>query len=497
MKQLATIFIAILVSFTSINIAKAQVNKQDSLALVDFYNSTNGSNWTNNANWLTKEPVSTWNGIILDTNERVSQINLYTNNLTGVLPSSIGNLVGLQSISLHINKIGGSLPSSLGRLTNLNSLDLGENAFTGTIPDSLSKLIYLNALDLDGCSLTGAIPFSIGNLVNLQYLWLQYNLLSDSIPSSIGSLSNLQYLVLQNNQLSGAIPSSIANLSGLQGLFLQDNNFTFDGLELVAGKFPFAQYSPQAPIKLYGAWIPEGGPVGLSVNVGGIPANITYSWYDDSELVATIKGSPFYNATTSGYYNVAVTDSLVPGLTLYSDTLNISTVPIKSIGLQARQTNGQVLLQWQTIGEDNAASFIIQRSTHGASFTDIGTESAVGKGNNSYGFTDKTPVDGLIYYRIKAIDKDGFISYSPTTQLSIVNSQLSIFPIPARERITIKGNDMVQLKVMNSEGKVVLSRELTSETNQDISVAALPAGAYMAVIKTKNGGVSTLRFIKE
>ena len=41
--------------------ARAQGIEQDSLALVAFYNATNGAMWTNNTNWLTG-PLSTWFG---------------------------------------------------------------------------------------------------------------------------------------------------------------------------------------------------------------------------------------------------------------------------------------------------------------------------------------------------------------------------------------------------------------------------------------------------
>ena len=35
----------------------------DSLALVALYNSTNGKDWTNNANWLSDKPIYSWYGI--------------------------------------------------------------------------------------------------------------------------------------------------------------------------------------------------------------------------------------------------------------------------------------------------------------------------------------------------------------------------------------------------------------------------------------------------
>ena len=474
-------------------------NANDSLALVDFYNSTNGANWKNNTNWLTTAPLSTWNGITLDTGGRVSQINLYVNNLTGTLPNSIGNLTHLTSISLHINAIGGNIPGSIGNLTNLIYLDLGENKFVGTIPDSLASLTNLTQLDLDGNQLIGSIPSWIGNFTSLQDLWLQYNSFSDSIPSSIGNLTGLQYLVLQNNQLSGPIPASFSNLNNLQGLFLQNNNFTFDGMELIATKFPFAQYAPQAPIPLYHVTlIGNSDETILWVSVGGTQIKNTYNWYNTSGNVATINRDSSYVPLISDYYYVQVTDSLVRGLILHSDTLQVyTTVPIKAINLQAKETNGQVMLGWQTIDEINTASFTIQHSTNGTTFTDIATKVAVGSGNNSYSLVDKSPVDGINYYRIKAIYKNGSATYSSSVQISIVNYKLSIYPNPSKGKVTIVGNHISSVKVLDNLGREVNIITLHGANNPSISVGSLSAGIYYLHVKTTNGYENVVKLIKE
>src|SRR4051812_37330984 len=135
------------------------VNKQDSLALVDLYNSTNGPNWYDHTNWLTKKAVKSWSGITV-TGTRVTYVGLEDNNLSGQLPASLGNLVNLQTLELDFNGLNGSIPTSLGTLKNLTGLNLERN------------------------QLSGNIPSSIGNLVNLQYfLQLDHNQLSGSIPS--------------------------------------------------------------------------------------------------------------------------------------------------------------------------------------------------------------------------------------------------------------------------------------------------------------------------
>src|SRR4029079_8428579 len=82
------------------NTVNAQVNVQDSLALVDFYNSTDGPHWSNKTNWLTSNPVSTWSGVTVANNAVVHNaivfIRLNQRGLKGSIPSSLGNITSLQ-----------------------------------------------------------------------------------------------------------------------------------------------------------------------------------------------------------------------------------------------------------------------------------------------------------------------------------------------------------------------------------------------------------------
>jgi hypothetical protein len=74
------------------------INTQDSLALVDLYNSTGGGNWLKNSNWTAAAPVASWNGVECRFG-RVQQLYLPYNNLSGPLPSSMGNLESATSKS--------------------------------------------------------------------------------------------------------------------------------------------------------------------------------------------------------------------------------------------------------------------------------------------------------------------------------------------------------------------------------------------------------------
>ena len=194
--------------------------------LVEFYHATDGPNWVDNTNWNSDAPLDQWFGVGTDTAGRVRSLVLEDNQLSGTIPSSLGNLANLESLNLFTNQLSGTIPSSLGDLANLRSLDLAINQLSGTIPSSLGDLANLESLDLDVNQLSGTIPSSLGDLANLEYLALNTNQLSGTIPSSLGDLANLDRLWLVSNQLSGTIPSSLGNLANLEKLYLSENQLS-------------------------------------------------------------------------------------------------------------------------------------------------------------------------------------------------------------------------------------------------------------------------------
>ena len=106
--------------------------------------------------------------------------------------------------------------------------------------------------------------------------------------------------------------------------------------------------------------------------------------------------------------------------------LNGCTLPVTLLDFSAKTIGKQIAINWQTSTELNTANFIIQRSTDGSTFTDIGTVKAIGSGANSYSFTDKTPTNGINYYRLKSVDKDGSLSFSKIVSASLTtNNYLS------------------------------------------------------------------------
>ena len=211
------------VAATAIITVLPRTHQKELAALVALYNSTDGPTWSNNADWLTEEPVSDWYGVRTDGSGSVTGIYLEKNNLKGTLPRELGDLTNLQALSLWGNQLAGSIPPELSKLANLQDLWLTLNSLSGPIPPGLGGLSHLEDLLLEVNKLHGPIPPELGNLTALRRLGLAGNQLSGPIPPELGNLTALRRLGLSDNQLSGPIPSELGNLASLRKLSLGGN----------------------------------------------------------------------------------------------------------------------------------------------------------------------------------------------------------------------------------------------------------------------------------
>ncbi len=286
------------------DLVQATTYPQDSLALVALYNSAGGNNWYFKTNWLTTAPLNTWFGVTMQYG-RVTQLNLAFNNVTGSLPTQLGNLISLQLLYLYSNGLSGSIPSSLCSLSKLQYLYLYNNQLSGSLPSTLGGLTHLVSLDVSHNQLTGILPSNIGNLVKLTSLTLSFN------------------------KLSGSIPSSLLNLTNLATIALDNNKFTFAGMEGVAAAFAARQltYSPQATIPIV-----KNGSL-LSVSAGGTPANDTFRLYRNDTLLAKQAGDSVFTTTTAADYFITVTNTVATKLALNSDTSKAVTNSQDSLAL--------------------------------------------------------------------------------------------------------------------------------------------------------------------
>ena len=116
------------------------------LALIDLYNKTGGSLWRNTTGWNSGEPLNNWNGVTVR-NERVNELSLPDNGLTGSIPGEIGNFTELMVINLADNALSGALPEEVLSLSELTELRVnGNKELEGVLGDNLIR--HLSSLEI-------------------------------------------------------------------------------------------------------------------------------------------------------------------------------------------------------------------------------------------------------------------------------------------------------------------------------------------------------------
>lgn len=118
--------------------------------------------------------------------------------------------------------IGGNIPSELFSITDIQELFLFESDLSGVIPSEIGNF-NIEKLNFSSNKISGKIPPEIGNITSLKVLDLSNNSLSGTIPSELGNLKNLRILKLNNNFLQGVIPSELSFI-GLIELDLDRND---------------------------------------------------------------------------------------------------------------------------------------------------------------------------------------------------------------------------------------------------------------------------------
>jgi hypothetical protein len=299
--------------------AVTEIPLQECQALVSFYEQTNGAGWVNNANWLDSTTVSDWFGLVVFEGH-VTEIELFNNQLSGVIPTCLQDLPYLLVLDLGINTLTGDIPAELGNLTYIRYLCLDENQLTSSIPAAIGNLTLLEELILKDNDLTGSIPTEIGTMTTLSTLDFSGNALTGTVPESFGNLTILATLNLEHNRLTGEIPSSLADLPNLSRVFLSGNALT--------GAIPpgFGDQSNMMFFEVYGNELT--GPIpdsfGNLTNLFSLSLNGNQLTGDIPESLANLTGITYFSLS---YNYLQVTG--------YSQTLEYAQI---SFQLSARNS---------------------------------------------------------------------------------------------------------------------------------------------------------------
>lgn len=184
----------------------------------------------------------------------------------------------------------------------------------------------------------------------------------------------------------------------------------------------------------------------------------------------------------------------------YFDNIELFVVDVLPVTLEffrARAEGSQVRTTWQTSSESNSDYFELERSADGTSWSPAGRVQAAGNASTTrnYSLVDASPYQGISYYRLKHVDKDGKVALSTVESVSVTaaSNAFRVYPNPARSVLHIEGpaNSLSHFRVFNAAGADVTTLVRISNagnTGVKADVSKLSSGTYF--IKTRDASIS-------
>ena len=232
----------------------------------------------------------------------------------------------------------------------------------------------------------------------------------------------------------------------------------------------------------------------------------SYKWSFGDTGTSTLV-NPRHIYRTIGTYTVTLIAYNTGGNDTFSLKIIVGTnLPIQLVAFKGKHVENGNLLSWNTANTSTAASFVLEKSIDGINFTSlkiIGNNST-----NDYQFTDESTINFTsVYYRLKMIDKDLTVTYSPiiVVNKSMGNTTIEVYPNPAKrnEHINIsliaKQTEKANIIITNLEGKTISKKQINlvaGNNNFSLPTTDFAAGFYLVkCLNASNAIIANSKFV--
>ncbi|ADY51296.1 hypothetical protein Pedsa_0720 [Pseudopedobacter saltans DSM 12145] len=188
------------------------------------------------------------------------------------------------------------------------------------------------------------------------------------------------------------------------------------------------------------------------------------------------------------------------------DFASIVTLPVTLTSFNVKKQQANVLLNWTTDSEVNNADFEVLRSADGKEFNSIGNVKGAGNSNsvNSYSFTDRYPLEGVNFYKLRQVDYDGAGNYSEIRTVNIdfiASGNLKVFTTADINQVhfsyTSQNMSESVLQIIDVQGRKYTEQKIQLKKGENYFLidSNLPSGGYIALLRSKDQVVVT-KFIR-
>lgn len=183
-------------------------------------------------------------------------------------------------------------------------------------------------------------------------------------------------------------------------------------------------------------------------------------------------------------------------------------LPVTYSSVKAFEQFSNVNIEWKVENEINVQQYSIERSKDGINFSKVYTQTIAenASGNKLYNWVDTKPEQGVGYYRICHMNKNGSIAYSKIMKVVTgkTTASVNVFPTVLGEGTTqLQLNDMPKgiytLRILSNNGTLVHTRSIYhmgGNATQTISTdkKILP-GLYQLTITGPDNFAKTFKLI--
>jgi hypothetical protein len=242
-----------------------------------------------------------------------------------------------------------------------------------------------------------------------------------------------------------------------------------------------------------------GSNVTLGLNWNGAPEHLNGFQPTNAFIAHYMSGAGLWDNIGGA---VATNTIETTGITSFSpftisSDLNFAPLPVELMSFSSSCLDNDVAIKWTTASENNSMHFIVETSKDAMNWEVLSVVPAAQFSTSilNYAITHEGAAREKNYYRLKQVDLDGAVEFFNVIYANCGNvaGNPVVFPNPSNGDFTIdfSGAEMkgvVQLSIMNAEGKEISTREVNLEegvsTYQFNNMEPQPGIYYLKIVDT-------------
>lgn len=143
-------------------------------------------------------------------------------------------------------------------------------------------------------------------------------------------------------------------------------------------------------------------------------------------------------------------------------------------------------LSWSTLSETNNSHFIVEHSTDGKTWNEVGrVEAQLNRSNEKdYSFEHHQPAHGINYYRLNQFDLDGTkTTFDVLAGFFKGSEETFLFPTIAEDAVYISGETKGKLQMIDAQGRMI--QQMNYQSGNPIPTTNLSSGQYFLKLEDR------------